>query len=211
MGQEKGRSLGIPLDQFCDQAYDGLTKGHDQVIIGSIGPRDNSLDIVDKPRGAFGFLAKLIRRESYHSSDITLLGGTGWCRAYVVERHSTLLRVFCTMGSRRGPIPLEYGLVPNVESHTTPVTPRFSGYGLMPNVERHTTILRECCTMGSLRGPISYKYGVLPTVEGHTTAVTPAFLGYGNLERHSILLVVRVGVERRAPQPYSGGTVWCRT
>ncbi|KAI4272589.1 MAG: hypothetical protein LQ337_005202 [Flavoplaca oasis] len=27
MGQEKGRNLGIPMDQFCDQAYDGLAKG----------------------------------------------------------------------------------------------------------------------------------------------------------------------------------------
>ncbi|CAO1599144.1 hypothetical protein XANCAGTX0491_002886 [Xanthoria calcicola] len=61
MGQEKGRSLGMPLDQFCDQAYDGLAKGHDQVIIGSIGPQDNFLDIVVKRRGAFEVLAKMLR------------------------------------------------------------------------------------------------------------------------------------------------------
>ncbi|KAL8785496.1 MAG: hypothetical protein Q9213_003322 [Squamulea squamosa] len=61
MGQEKGRNLGMPLGQFCDQAYDGLAKGQDQVIIGSIGPQDNFMDIVNKRRGAFEFLAKMIR------------------------------------------------------------------------------------------------------------------------------------------------------
>ncbi|KAL8835770.1 MAG: hypothetical protein Q9176_006718 [Flavoplaca citrina] len=61
MGQEKGRSLGMPLGQFCDQAYDGLAKGQDQVIIGSIGPQDNFMDVVNKRRGAFDFLAKMIR------------------------------------------------------------------------------------------------------------------------------------------------------
>ncbi|KAI4112944.1 MAG: hypothetical protein LQ345_005988 [Seirophora villosa] len=61
MGQEKGRALGMPLDQFCDQAYDGLAQGLDQVIIGSIGPQENFLDIVNKRRGAFDFLAKMMR------------------------------------------------------------------------------------------------------------------------------------------------------
>ncbi|KAL8651543.1 MAG: hypothetical protein Q9210_003194 [Variospora velana] len=61
MGQEKGRTLGMPLDQFCDQAYAGLARGLDQVIIGSIGPQENFLDIVNKRRGAFDFLAKMMR------------------------------------------------------------------------------------------------------------------------------------------------------
>ncbi|KAL8839736.1 MAG: hypothetical protein Q9170_001607 [Blastenia crenularia] len=61
MGQERGRALGMPLDQFCNQAYDGLAKGQDQVIIGSIGPPENFMDIVNKRRGAFDFLAKMIR------------------------------------------------------------------------------------------------------------------------------------------------------
>ncbi|KAL8683763.1 MAG: hypothetical protein Q9186_000249 [Xanthomendoza sp. 1 TL-2023] len=61
MGPEKGRALGMPLDAFCDLAYDGLAKGQDQVIIGSIGPEDEFLEIVNKRRGAFEFLAKMIR------------------------------------------------------------------------------------------------------------------------------------------------------
>ncbi|KAL8658144.1 MAG: hypothetical protein Q9226_001227 [Calogaya cf. arnoldii] len=61
MGQEKGRNLGMPLDQFCDQAYDGLAKGQDQVIVGSIGPKEAFMDIVNKRRAAFESLAKMLR------------------------------------------------------------------------------------------------------------------------------------------------------
>lgn len=61
MGQEIGRSLGMPLDKFCDEAYSGLASGKDQVVVGSIGPLDNFMDIVDKRRGLFEFLAKMIR------------------------------------------------------------------------------------------------------------------------------------------------------
>lgn len=61
MGEEKGRALGMPLVKFCDEAYDGLASGKDQVIIGSIGPLEKFLDIVDKRRGTFEFLAKMMR------------------------------------------------------------------------------------------------------------------------------------------------------
>ncbi|KAI4187644.1 MAG: hypothetical protein L6R41_002669 [Letrouitia leprolyta] len=61
VGKERGRAMGMPLDQFCDQAYDGLAKGQDQVVIGSIGPSENFMDVVNKRRGAFDFLAKMIR------------------------------------------------------------------------------------------------------------------------------------------------------
>lgn len=59
---------------------------------------------------------------------------------------------------------------------------------------------------GSLRGPIPVEYGLVPNVESHTIPVTPRFLGYGNLERHSTLLRLRVGAERRAPHHLSRGT-----
>lgn len=61
MGQDRGRAMGMPLADFCNQAYDGLAKGQDQVIIGSIGPPENFMDVVNKRRGAFDFLAKMIR------------------------------------------------------------------------------------------------------------------------------------------------------
>ncbi|KAL9602066.1 MAG: hypothetical protein Q9219_002062 [cf. Caloplaca sp. 3 TL-2023] len=61
MGEEKGRALGMPLEEFCDKAYAGLAEGSDQVVIGSIGPREAFMDVVDKRRGAFEFLAKMMR------------------------------------------------------------------------------------------------------------------------------------------------------
>ena len=61
MGKEKGRALGIPLAEFCDKAYNGLASGKDQVIISSIGHRENFMDIVDKRRSTFEFLANIMR------------------------------------------------------------------------------------------------------------------------------------------------------
>lgn len=61
MGEEKGRALGMPLAEFCDKAYAGLSEGSDQVVIGSIGPQEQFLDIVNKRRSVFDFLAKMIR------------------------------------------------------------------------------------------------------------------------------------------------------
>lgn len=61
MGEEKGRAVGMPLAEFCDEAYEDLASGNDQVIIGSIGPQDTFMDVVNKRRGAFDFLAKMMR------------------------------------------------------------------------------------------------------------------------------------------------------
>jgi len=61
MGEEKGRALGMPLAEFCDKACAGLAEGSDQVIIGSIGPQEQFMDIVNKRRGVFEFLAKMMR------------------------------------------------------------------------------------------------------------------------------------------------------
>ena len=99
---EKGRSLGMPLDQLCDPAYDGFwpraTTRRSSVVLGR---RINFMEHCRQAKGAHSSsLAKMTRRESYHSSGtLTRLGGTGWCRTYVVERRSTLVRVFCTMGT----------------------------------------------------------------------------------------------------------------
>ncbi|MCJ1321743.1 hypothetical protein MMC15_007088 [Xylographa vitiligo] len=61
MGVDRGRSLGMPLDKFCDEAYTGLASGKDQVVIGSIGPQEKFMDIVDKRRSTFEFLANMMR------------------------------------------------------------------------------------------------------------------------------------------------------
>lgn len=61
MGKEKGRSIGMPVDKFIDEAYTGLVSGNDQIIIGAIGPADVFNDIVDKRREAFDNLTKIMR------------------------------------------------------------------------------------------------------------------------------------------------------
>ena len=61
MGEEKGRAVGMPLDEFTDQAYKGLAAGKDQVFIGSIGPPEPFYDIVNKRRTAAENLAKVMR------------------------------------------------------------------------------------------------------------------------------------------------------
>ncbi|KAL4931699.1 oxidoreductase, short-chain dehydrogenase/reductase family [Aspergillus undulatus] len=61
MGEDAGRQLGMPLDAFIKQVYDGLLEGKDQIVIGSIGPADTFNEIVDKRRTAFHNLAKIMR------------------------------------------------------------------------------------------------------------------------------------------------------
>lgn len=59
-GEEKGRALGMPLGEFCDTAYADLSEGSDPIVIGSIGPQEQFLDIVNKRRSVFEFLAKMM-------------------------------------------------------------------------------------------------------------------------------------------------------
>jgi hypothetical protein len=61
MGEEAGRKLGMPLDIFTEEAYKGLAAGHDQIVIGSIGPAETFNEIIDKRRSAFTSLAKMMR------------------------------------------------------------------------------------------------------------------------------------------------------
>ncbi|PYI12716.1 short-chain dehydrogenase/oxidoreductase [Aspergillus sclerotiicarbonarius CBS 121057] len=63
MGEEAGRSFGMPVGEFTEQAYQGMTEGKDQIIIGSLGPADVFNDIIDKRRAAFTNLAKMVRGE----------------------------------------------------------------------------------------------------------------------------------------------------
>ncbi|RAK97374.1 oxidoreductase, short-chain dehydrogenase/reductase family [Aspergillus ibericus CBS 121593] len=63
MGEEKGRSFGIPLEEFTEEAFRGLTEGKDQVIVGSFGPADVFNEIVDKRRAAFTNMCRISRGE----------------------------------------------------------------------------------------------------------------------------------------------------
>jgi hypothetical protein len=61
LGVEVGRNLGMPLDQFVTEAFQGLQSGLDQVIVGTIGPAEPFHDIVNKRRTLFENLAKMMR------------------------------------------------------------------------------------------------------------------------------------------------------
>ena len=61
MDPERGRQLGMPVQEFVDETYKGLVSGSDQVIVESVGPADTFNEIVDKRRSAFLNLAKMMR------------------------------------------------------------------------------------------------------------------------------------------------------
>jgi short-subunit dehydrogenase involved in D-alanine esterification of teichoic acids len=70
MGSEKGRSLGIPVQEFTKAAYAGLAEGKDQIIVGAVGPppfNETLLqtfnEIVDKRRSVCAYLANMLRGE----------------------------------------------------------------------------------------------------------------------------------------------------
>lgn len=64
MGVEVGRNLGMPLETFTEEAYQGLLSGEDTISVGAImlpGAKEAIADIVAKRRTIFTSLAELIR------------------------------------------------------------------------------------------------------------------------------------------------------
>lgn len=64
MGEERGRSFGMPIDQFTDLAYNGLESGREEVIVGSIGPAnaipaERFNEVLDKRRDLMQSLIKV--------------------------------------------------------------------------------------------------------------------------------------------------------
>ncbi|KAK8033875.1 hypothetical protein PG991_003273 [Apiospora marii] len=59
MGVENGRTLGMPVNEFTDIAYNELSKGEEMVVIGSIAtePREVYMDLVERRRKIFDKLA----------------------------------------------------------------------------------------------------------------------------------------------------------
>lgn len=51
----------MPLKEFCEQVYAALVRGDDQIVIGSIGPREKFMAVVEGRRGIFGVLAGMMR------------------------------------------------------------------------------------------------------------------------------------------------------
>ena len=63
MGQEAGRKLGMPVDQFVNLAYEGIVRGEDQIVVGSIGPAQAFNQLIDTRRATFESLARMMRGE----------------------------------------------------------------------------------------------------------------------------------------------------
>ena len=63
---DRGRSLGMPLDEFTDKAYEGMMAGKDHIIIGTVGPAgpgspaEMYLEVVEQRRSVFEWLSKMM-------------------------------------------------------------------------------------------------------------------------------------------------------
>ncbi|KAG8528501.1 uncharacterized protein KY384_007419 [Bacidia gigantensis] len=58
---EKGRSMGMPVDEFTDKAFKGMISGVDQVTIGAVGPQEAFTELVQKRQTAFENLSTIMR------------------------------------------------------------------------------------------------------------------------------------------------------
>ncbi|KAL4979711.1 hypothetical protein BDW66DRAFT_157162 [Aspergillus desertorum] len=67
-----GAQMGMPLDQFVDEAFSGLQKGLDQVIVGNVVDKETFFDIVEKRRSLF---EKLAAKGKMPPIPITILTG----------------------------------------------------------------------------------------------------------------------------------------
>ncbi|KAG7081114.1 short-chain dehydrogenase reductase family [Colletotrichum scovillei] len=46
MGEEKGRSMGMPVDAFTNETYKQLVSGTEHILVGSVGPEEPFLQLV---------------------------------------------------------------------------------------------------------------------------------------------------------------------
>lgn len=61
MGIEKGRSMGMPVGQYADDAYRALEKGGDEILGGSVGPTEAFQELADQRRKIFDDIAPMLR------------------------------------------------------------------------------------------------------------------------------------------------------
>lgn len=62
MGPEKGRKMGMPVEEFVDEAYKGLVSGSDEVSVGGVlGGKIDVQGITEQRRTGFEALAKVMR------------------------------------------------------------------------------------------------------------------------------------------------------
>lgn len=62
MGEERGRAVGMPLEDFTNEAMDGLFSGKEQIYVGTIGDKNTFSKIVDTRLEAFDGFTKLLQQ-----------------------------------------------------------------------------------------------------------------------------------------------------
>lgn len=60
MGKEIGRKIGMPLDEFTEEAYCGLVAGNPTTYIGSPGPAETFKEVIEKQMELFNFLTGIL-------------------------------------------------------------------------------------------------------------------------------------------------------
>jgi hypothetical protein len=61
MGEGVGRNVGMPLDAFIEEAYNGLAAGNDTTFVGSPGPAEIFHDVIEKRMSLFKGLSEVLR------------------------------------------------------------------------------------------------------------------------------------------------------
>jgi hypothetical protein len=60
MGVERGRNMGMPVDEFVEKAWAQLVEGSDHVIVGPLPPADKYLELVKGRREIFENLSNVM-------------------------------------------------------------------------------------------------------------------------------------------------------
>ena len=53
--------MGMPLDKFTDEAYQGFASGKNTIVIGGIGPGPAFHEMLEKKNEVFTWLTKMMR------------------------------------------------------------------------------------------------------------------------------------------------------
>ncbi|CAI7618185.1 unnamed protein product [Penicillium glandicola] len=61
MGIDKGRGMGMPVEQYAEDAYQALETGSDEILGGSVGPTEVFQDLADRRRKIFDEIAPMLR------------------------------------------------------------------------------------------------------------------------------------------------------
>lgn len=63
MGAEKGRSMGMPLAEFTDEAWNGLSSGNDEVFVGFLPPKERFFSIAHQRRAACESMGEAMKKQ----------------------------------------------------------------------------------------------------------------------------------------------------